>query len=536
MEMVVHSEILALPKATTETKDIPAPKKGQDEECCLSFPSMLEQKQAAETKKGIAATPATVIGSGPLIPVGNSTEEGPVNTGTAGAVLFKTELSGSAIFKTELPGSAIFKNELPVAAGSEGQIASLSSFLKSLPLVDSDEPNQVEALKKAPEITTTSQTDVSAIVEGISESAANILKNSTVEASTKVVPTETSAASSLQVVAPMEATMQVSQEVPSADPKSLTPNSNPTVELSEPMPEKTKAAIAKPAMETTAQPVDKPVPQKPQGIVRDVVLASNKTPESTYAAPEKMVMEKPIQKAVFSEAPSIVESDLSNEIKGKAKTADTGKVVSQIPQAAPLDTQQPISTPPEIGTEAPPTGETAPVQIDSQAALENFTVPAEIKMNIGTTSTQATPEVNHDSNTANIRRQVVQHLASRMEGPLGGEKITLYLNPEKLGQVEVQITAKNDTLTVVLTAGEGQVEKAIQDSVKDLTESLLARGGRFQQVDVKVESKGTQNDREQSRQEENKDKESKNQQDSHKGHDQQKESKQFAWAPAMQEG
>ena len=84
--------------------------------------------------------------------------------------------------------------------------------------------------------------------------------------------------------------------------------------------------------------------------------------------------------------------------------------------------------------------------------------------------------------------------------PDGSQQLTLRLNPEALGEVDLNFTAKGDHLTVTLTASGGAAEAALREGVDDLTRSILQRGDRFQTVEIRIEQREPTNGRQDLRQ------------------------------------
>ena len=116
-----------------------------------------------------------------------------------------------------------------------------------------------------------------------------------------------------------------------------------------------------------------------------------------------------------------------------------------------------------------------------------------------------------------IRNQVMNQVASRLEISPGGEKLTIKLEPEHLGKVEVQLTGEKDHLTIVLKASGQEAELALQKGIKELTENILDRSQRWQTVEVRVEARETPEDRSQGRSQERRD--SSRQQDQNAKHE-----------------
>lgn len=98
-----------------------------------------------------------------------------------------------------------------------------------------------------------------------------------------------------------------------------------------------------------------------------------------------------------------------------------------------------------------------------------------------------------------IRQQVITQLASSLDGKVGQEKVVLQLNPEKLGQVEIQLAAKGNDLTVVITASNGEAEHSIREGIRELAEGIADKSTRWQQVDIKVEQRGQDQDKNETR-------------------------------------
>jgi flagellar hook-length control protein FliK len=76
-----------------------------------------------------------------------------------------------------------------------------------------------------------------------------------------------------------------------------------------------------------------------------------------------------------------------------------------------------------------------------------------------------------------------------MVRPGDAQQVTLKLNPESLGQVDLHFSAKGDHLTVTMTATSAAAEAALREGVDDLTESIMRRGERFQTVEIRVEQR-----------------------------------------------
>jgi flagellar hook-length control protein FliK len=140
----------------------------------------------------------------------------------------------------------------------------------------------------------------------------------------------------------------------------------------------------------------------------------------------------------------------------------------------------------EVGPAVLPDSKGAPAAVQARAALApapsgGSVLPAASE---GLGSAAAAPPLE-------IRAQVLQQLLQmglpdRPTGA-GGERVTLQLDPPQLGKVEVQVQAKADHLTVVFKAEHPEVEAALRENVKELVESIVSRGGRWVEVNVRWE-------------------------------------------------
>ncbi len=99
---------------------------------------------------------------------------------------------------------------------------------------------------------------------------------------------------------------------------------------------------------------------------------------------------------------------------------------------------------------------------------------------------EATPT--HNQNPVNqmpVFRQVVQGL----EIMAGGTKVTLQLNPESLGKVDITLTVKDMALEVRLVAENPQAAESLQNNIHELTKSLQDKASRYHHLDIQVETK-----------------------------------------------
>jgi len=142
-----------------------------------------------------------------------------------------------------------------------------------------------------------------------------------------------------------------------------------------------------------------------------------------------------------------------------------------------------------------------------------------------------------------VRQQVVRQVAGRLAGLGGQDKVTIKLNPESLGQLELKFAAKDDRLSVVITASGAEAEAALQDNLKDLTDRIVERSTRFSHVEVRVETKdgaesrqdGKQEAKQDGRQDQRREQSRRNdaEQNDPQRHDRQAQQSQQAWESAM---
>ncbi len=96
---------------------------------------------------------------------------------------------------------------------------------------------------------------------------------------------------------------------------------------------------------------------------------------------------------------------------------------------------------------------------------------------------------------AHIRAQVVRQLAAENAAPGQARNLTLRLEPEHLGKVEVRITATDDGLEVVFRAETAAAQDALRDRSGELARALGAADARWQKVEIKVsEPAGSRSD------------------------------------------
>lgn len=85
-----------------------------------------------------------------------------------------------------------------------------------------------------------------------------------------------------------------------------------------------------------------------------------------------------------------------------------------------------------------------------------------------------------------LASEIAAHYSSRD----GIQTLTMKLEPGNLGQVDVRLQAKADHLSVQLRAANPESEAALRENIKELTEAIQKRTGRFQHIEVRVDLKG----------------------------------------------
>ncbi len=95
-----------------------------------------------------------------------------------------------------------------------------------------------------------------------------------------------------------------------------------------------------------------------------------------------------------------------------------------------------------------------------------------------------------DGVPADFRARLAGDIAAGFSNRNGVQTLVLKLDSDHLGQVDVRLQAKGDHLSVRLLAADREAEAALRGNIKELSESIQKRTGRFQHVEVKVELKG----------------------------------------------
>jgi len=220
------------------------------------------------------------------------------------------------------------------------------------------------------------------------------------------------------------------------------------------------------------------------------------SPGAAPAAPE-MATQTESPKAATSEtpatqaapAPETVAAPVPQEgaVEAVATEAQEGAVKSVAPEA-----QVAVATPTAPSTHSPasemkalPVDDlTMDVSDEDDGPLRNFEIGKAGQRTVRT-----------HSQAASIRSQVLSQAAGKLEEIPGGQKMTLHLNPEKLGQVELHFEARDNRLEIIMTASGPEAEKALQEGAKDLADKMTDRQGRWQVVDIRVETRQQDTDK-----------------------------------------
>ena len=207
-------------------------------------------------------------------------------------------------------------------------------------------------------------------------------------------------------------------------------------------------------------------------------------------------------KAVVSESQMIGDAKVSSEVS-TAESGATSDNASGNASQQEADFQQPLQSNASVANP------TASDENNQGIALENVeTVAPSQDPQLRAPMNSADQSVPDLTVARQIRQQVIHHVASRISNVMVQEKLVINLNPESLGQVEVTFEPQGDRLMVLIVASDRMAEAALRDEIKELTERITERSGRFNQVEIKVEIKdgaearqeGKENDKHQERQ------------------------------------
>ena len=89
-------------------------------------------------------------------------------------------------------------------------------------------------------------------------------------------------------------------------------------------------------------------------------------------------------------------------------------------------------------------------------------------------------------NTDEILKQIGEYVKVNVKP--GMTQMEMQLNPENLGSVHIQVTAKAGSITAVITAQNEAVKQALESQVVQLKENLNEQGVKVEAVEVTIES------------------------------------------------
>ncbi|MCK9997088.1 MAG: flagellar hook-length control protein FliK [Candidatus Krumholzibacteria bacterium] len=93
---------------------------------------------------------------------------------------------------------------------------------------------------------------------------------------------------------------------------------------------------------------------------------------------------------------------------------------------------------------------------------------------------------------ADFRARLAGDIAAGFSNRNGIQNLVLKLDSDHLGQVDVRLQAKGDHLSVRLMAADRESEAALRGNIKELSEAIQKRTGRFQHIEVRVDLKDNQ--------------------------------------------
>jgi flagellar hook-length control protein FliK len=92
-----------------------------------------------------------------------------------------------------------------------------------------------------------------------------------------------------------------------------------------------------------------------------------------------------------------------------------------------------------------------------------------------------------------LRSRLAAGIAAHYTNRNGLQTLTMKLNPEHLGQVDVQMQAKENHLSVRLQVSSRESETALRENIKELADAIQKQTGKFQTVDVRIDLKQGEN-------------------------------------------
>jgi flagellar hook-length control protein FliK len=138
------------------------------------------------------------------------------------------------------------------------------------------------------------------------------------------------------------------------------------------------------------------------------------------------------------------------------------------------------------------------------SALRPVATPSGVTLSAGTLAPAMVGISGTAADPAHVLEQVLDQLLGREAEAGGQERLTLKLDPPELGRVEVRLEVVGGRLEVTLRAETHEAESALRSRSHELVEGLVARGGRWTDIQVRLERQetgGRQGQRQEGRQE-----------------------------------
>ncbi len=267
----------------------------------------------------------------------------------------------------------------------------------------------------------------------------------------------------------------------------------PTVDISSATNSKEpeSAMVAKVEPRLPGQPVSensKEIPAKSlnsEATPAEATVASIKDEgKEEHAQDSEMIEESPEIKASTPEVTSLVRPN-SAEVEQLAAQSNAQKVY-----------QQPIASA-EHGVS--PNSTLADLDMDS-GSLDSKEQKQESIARILTSASSTL------ASKTSIRGQVLTQVVQHLKDEMGHEKLTIRLNPEKLGQVEIQFQTRGDSLNIVMSASSHEAESVLKEGTRELAENIADKSPRWNLVDVRIENRGQDQSKQESRQNERREK------------------------------
>jgi flagellar hook-length control protein FliK len=181
-----------------------------------------------------------------------------------------------------------------------------------------------------------------------------------------------------------------------------------------------------------------------------------------------------------AKAPATAQTPATAQASATAQPAATDPAIApELPATLEANTDSAPATPAASPAEAP----TVAPEALTAVALDRLQAAARGVVARPLADTAGGPSVD----PTRIQAQVTRALLAN-GGPRGGDQtLTLQLEPEHLGKVEVRLIARGGRLEVTFTAETAEAQVALRESTGDLVRTLSNRiDGRWQHIDVKV--------------------------------------------------